>query len=55
VIMDLVSLGQVFLVWMLLSVTLGDCATSKSKVHNVLFSLDGSIISSMSFQCFWLV
>jgi hypothetical protein len=42
--MDLASLGQVFLIWMLLSVTLGDCATSKSKMHNVLSNLDGSII-----------
>ncbi len=42
--MDLASLGQVFLIWMLLSLTLEDCATSKSKVRNVLSNLDGSII-----------
>ncbi len=42
--MDLASLGQVFLIWMLLSLTLGDCASSRSKVRNVLSNLDGSII-----------
>jgi hypothetical protein len=42
--MDLASLGQVFLIWILLSLTLGDCATSRSKVRNVLSNLDGSII-----------
>ncbi len=41
---DLASLGQVFLIWMLLFVTLGNCATSKSKVCNVPSNLDGSII-----------
>jgi len=42
--MDLASLGQVFLIWMLLFVTLGNCATSKFKVSNVLSNLDESII-----------
>jgi hypothetical protein len=42
--MDLTSFGQVFIIWMLLSITLGNCATSKSKVHNVLSNLDGNII-----------
>jgi hypothetical protein len=42
--MDLASLGQVFLIWMLLSVTFENCATSKFKVRNVLSNLDGNII-----------
>jgi hypothetical protein len=42
--MNLASLGQVFLIWILLSITLGNCATSKFKVHNVLANLDESII-----------
>jgi hypothetical protein len=42
--MDLTSFGQVFIIWMLLSITLWNCATSKSKVHNVLSNLDGNII-----------
>jgi hypothetical protein len=54
--MDLASLGQVFLIWilfvtfqvfliwMLLSITLGNCATSKFKVHNVLSNLDETTI-----------
>jgi hypothetical protein len=50
--MDLASLGQVFLIWMLLYVTLGNCATSKSKVHNVLSNLDGSIIGFNVFPMF---
>jgi hypothetical protein len=52
VIMNLASLGQVFLIWMLLSVTLGNCATSKFKVHNVLANLDGSIIRFNVFPMF---
>jgi hypothetical protein len=50
--MDPVSFGQVFFIWMLLFVTLGNCAISKSKLHNVLSSLDGSIIG---FKCLFNV
>jgi hypothetical protein len=44
--MDLASVGQVFLISMLLYVTLENCATSKFKVCNVLSNLGGSIIDS---------
>ncbi len=44
--LNLASIGQIFLIWMLFSVALGNCATSKFKVHNVLSNLDGSIIDS---------
>ncbi len=42
--MDLVSLEQVFIIWMLFSITLGNCATSKSKVCNVFSNLNRNII-----------
>jgi len=42
--MDLASLGQVFLIYMLLFVTLGNCAKFKFKVCNVFSNLDGSVI-----------
>jgi hypothetical protein len=41
--MDLASLGQVFLIYMLLFVTLGNCAKFKFKVCNVFSNLDGSM------------
>jgi hypothetical protein len=50
--MDSASFGQVFFIWMLLSITLGNCAISKSKVHNLLSNLDGSIIG---FKCLFNV
>jgi len=50
--MDLISLGQIFFTWMLLSVTLGNCAIFKSKVRNVLSNLDGSIIGFNVFPMF---
>ncbi len=40
--MALASFGQVFIIWMLLFVTLGN-TISKSKVQNVLSNLNGSI------------
>jgi hypothetical protein len=44
--MDSASLGQVFLIWMLLSILHWgiDCATFQFKVHNLLSNLNGSII-----------
>jgi hypothetical protein len=51
--MDLASLGQIFLIWMLFSITLGNCAISKSKVRNVLSNLNGSIIGFNVFPMFF--
>jgi hypothetical protein len=50
--MDPTSFGQVLLIWMLLFVTLGNYAISKSKVHNELSNLNGSIIGFNVFQMF---
>jgi hypothetical protein len=50
--MDLASLGQVFFIWMLFFITLGNCAISKSKVPNVLSNLDGNIIGFNVFSMF---
>jgi hypothetical protein len=52
VIIDPTSLGQVFLIQMLLYVTLRNCATSKSKMCNVLSNLDGNIIKFNIFAMF---
>jgi hypothetical protein len=46
------SLGQVFFTWMLFFITLGNCAISKSEVHNVLSNLDGNIIRFSVFSMF---
>ncbi len=51
--MDMASLGQVFLILMLFSITLGNCATSISKVHNVFSNLHGNIIGFNVFSMLW--
>jgi hypothetical protein len=51
--MNLASLGQVLLIWMLFFVTLGNCVTSKYKLLNVLSNLDESIIGFNVVPTMW--
>ncbi len=52
--LDPTSIGQMFLIWMLFSITLGNCATSNERWgHNIVLpNLDGSIIGLNVFAMF---
>ncbi len=49
--MDPITIGRVLLIWMLLSLTLGNCALFKSWVHNIFLHNDSSIGFHLLLEC----
>jgi len=49
--MDPITIRRVLLIWMLLSLTLGNCALFKSRVHNIFLHNDSSIGFHLLLEC----